>query len=428
MRISRVDTMDSNMAFVEINPKYRDLLAEAGFACAADFLARSGEPISIREDRRVERVALTDDFAGYLKKETRILIRERLSSWAGGFGWSSKSVREGMVLGELARAGVGCPVVLALGEAEGQAFVLLKEERDFLSLDEFLRRSPEQTRRIAQLLGRELSRMHETGFFHPDLFAKHVLVSQSDTLDRICLIDWQRTRRLPKVPWSRRIVDLATLDASLGAGAVSLRDRLRLLDSYLQGCSGPRVNVRKLIAAIRSRAWLLLKQRRIQRQQTASVRPMPAPVRPYDWHGWHNCPVRLTEPNLAVFPLVEFLRGQADLHLRRRTLGHAGEALRRLHDAGYLPADPGLGTWHVHSPSADAIEILLTSVADLTPTSGPVIADAADDIARLFARHGTTLSRADLLSVVHGYLGSTASRRARRDLVRRILEARETAQ
>ncbi len=416
------------MTFVEINPKYRDALAQAGLASAADFLACAGEAVCIRADRCVERVVLSENLVGYLKKETRILLRERLSSWWGGYGWSSKSVREGMVLGEVGRAQIGCPTVMALGEDGGQAFVLLKEERELAPLDRFVRRRPEQVSRIARVLGRELERMHAAGFYHPDLFAKHVLVGQADGLDRVCLLDWQRTRRQAHIPWSRRIVDLATLDASLADGAVSERDRLRLLASYLHGSIGPRPKLAKLIAAIRSRAWLLLKQRRVHRQHVASLQPTPSLAGPHNWHGWHNCPLRLTEPNLAVLPLVNFLRERADLDLRRRrlTLRTAGRALRDLHEAGYVPADLSLENWVVHAPSADEIEILLTSVSDLTPTAAPVVRLAIDDLARLMARHSSSLSRADLLSVVRGYLGP-APRRARLDLVRRILDAREPA-
>ncbi len=416
------------MAFVEINPKYRDMLARAGLASASDFLACAGESVCVRPERRVDRVMLSDNLVGYLKKETRILLRERLTSWWGGYGWSSKSVREGIVLGELGREKIGCPTVLALGEDAGQAFVLLREERDLEPLDRFLHCRPDQMSRIARMLGRELARMHAAGFHHPDLFAKHVLVGQADGLDRVCLIDWQRTRRLPMIPWSRRIVDLATLDASLATNAVPERERLRLLASYLHRIPSGRPKLRNLIAAIRSRAWLLLKQRRIRRQNLASLAPMPSLVGPHNWHGWHNCPVRLTEPNLAVLPLVNFLRGRVDVELSRRrlTLRQAGRALRDLHEAGYSPADLNLESWVVHCPAAGEVEILLTSVGDLTPTTVPVARLAIDDLARLLARHGSSLSRADLVCVVRGYLGPTP-RPARRDLVRRILDAREPA-
>jgi len=96
------------MPFVIVNPRFRDLLAQSGLASAADFLACAGEPVCIRAERRVERVVLAENLIGYLKKETRILLpRTSLSSWWGGYGWSSKSVREGIVLGNSpARASV----------------------------------------------------------------------------------------------------------------------------------------------------------------------------------------------------------------------------------------------------------------------------------------------------------------------------------
>ena len=100
------------MSFVIVNPRYRDALAQAGLASAADFLACAGEPVCFREDRQVERVSLTDDLTGYLEEGKRIHLRERLSSWWDGYGWTSKSVREGIVLGEVASAGVGCPTVI----------------------------------------------------------------------------------------------------------------------------------------------------------------------------------------------------------------------------------------------------------------------------------------------------------------------------
>jgi tRNA A-37 threonylcarbamoyl transferase component Bud32 len=416
------------MAFVVVNPRYRNVLARSGLASAGDFLACAGEPVCLRADRRVERVVLGGNLIGYLKKETRILGRERLSSWWSGYGWTSKSVREGMVLGEVGAAGIACPVVLALGEEHGQAFVLLKEERGLEPLDRILHRRSAHIRRLAKLIGSELGRMHEAGFYHPDLFAKHILVGQSDGLDRLCIIDWQRTRWSADVPWSRRLVDLATLDASLADESVSERDRLRLLTSYLRHVAGPRPRLRSIISAIRSRAWLLLWQRRIHRQHVASVRPVPR-MAPGNWHDWHNCPVRLTEPSRAVLPLVNYLRGSADLELRRRhlVLREAGRTLRDLHDAGYVSADPGLESWALSDTKPGDVEILLTSAADLMPATGPLGEGGAADLARLLSRHRATLRRTELLRVVRGYLGPRAPRRARRDLVRRILDAREPA-
>jgi tRNA A-37 threonylcarbamoyl transferase component Bud32 len=415
------------MSYLEINPLYHDTIAEAGLASVADFLACEGEPVRVRANRRVERIALPDGTIAYLKKESHIPLRERLVSWWSGYGWMSKSVREGAVLGDLTRNAIGCPTILALGEDAGRAFVLLKAERDLKPIDQFLRGQPHQTLRIAKLLGRELARMHEAGFFHPDLFAKHVLIGQSDGLDRVCLIDWQRTRRLTKVPWSRRIADIAALDASLATEAVPPRHRLRLIGEYLRNVVGPCPRLRVFADAVERRSRLLRRNRRVARQRRASVPHNPqhtlAP------HDWHNCPLRLADPSFAGLPLVKFLKAETDLQLHRRALQRVGMMLHDLHEAGYLPADPGLSTWVVDAAPtiarADEVEIYLTSAADLTP-SADAEHHAADDLARLLAHHGKRLSRGDLLRVVAGYV-KTASRPARRDLVRRILAARETA-
>src|SRR5262245_53929653 len=107
------------MSFVIVNPRYRDPPAQSGLARPADFLACAGAPVCMRADRRVDRIHLAENLVGYLKKETQILWRERLSSWWGGYGWTSKSVREGIVLGEVAHAGIGCPTVIAIGEDDG---------------------------------------------------------------------------------------------------------------------------------------------------------------------------------------------------------------------------------------------------------------------------------------------------------------------
>jgi hypothetical protein len=129
---------------------------------------------------------------------------------------------------------------------------------------------------------------------------------------------------------------------------------------------------------------------------------------------------------------MEFLAVPVDVDvrrqsLRRRALDRVGRTLRRLREAGYRPDDPDLGSWEVAIDSSGDVEIVLTNVADLAPVLGEALDTAARDIARLFAGRGSPLSPADLVCVVRGYLGPDADRRQRRDLVRRILDARETA-
>ena len=89
-------------------------------------------------------------------------------------------------------------------------------------------------------------------------------------------------------------------------------------------------------------------------------------------------------------------------------------------------ADPALESWEV-TARTDNVEIRLTSIADLTPSTARPDELAAADLARLMARHGSWLRRSELLRVVRGYLGPCVARHARRELVRRILDAREPA-
>jgi tRNA A-37 threonylcarbamoyl transferase component Bud32 len=159
----------------------------------------------------------------------RDLVR---NAWHG-FGWCATAVREGAILQAAQRAGVGCPEVVALGEAGTEAFVLTSDESNKSELRTYLTTHEVfDTRiRLAESIGRELAKMHDAGFDHPDLFAKHLLVSDDQ---RICILDWQRARWRKSVPWRLRMRDLALLDATLHDALASDRLRLRCLRAYLR--------------------------------------------------------------------------------------------------------------------------------------------------------------------------------------------------
>jgi hypothetical protein len=105
----------------------------------------------------------------------------------------------------------------------------MSELRIFLTLHE----STKTRAHLAEALGYELAKMHDAGFDHPDLFAKHILVS--DDL-RFCILDWQRARWRKSVSWRLRTRDLALLDATLHDALASDRLRLRCLRAYLRAC------------------------------------------------------------------------------------------------------------------------------------------------------------------------------------------------
>jgi tRNA A-37 threonylcarbamoyl transferase component Bud32 len=106
--------------------------------------------------------------------------------------------------------------------------------RAFLTSQESL----EMRKTLADVLGRELAKMHDAGFDHPDLFAKHILVSEDLG---ICILDWQRARWRKSVPWRLRMRDLALLDATLHDGLASDRLRLRCMRAYLRATASKEV-------------------------------------------------------------------------------------------------------------------------------------------------------------------------------------------
>src|SRR6266849_1116136 len=107
------------------------------------------------------------------------------------------------MLQALRAAGIGCPEVVALGEDGRHAFVLTRDESAMTELRSLVPSltCDEQRQQLAVTLGRELARMHDAGFDHPDLFAKHILATHDDAGFHFCILDWQRGRHRPSVSW-----------------------------------------------------------------------------------------------------------------------------------------------------------------------------------------------------------------------------------
>jgi tRNA A-37 threonylcarbamoyl transferase component Bud32 len=257
------------MAWFEILPRYASLFRRRGWDSASSFLSWTGILVNQHRNRQVEQVTLEPEaparaaasLAGaagsnvrfFLKKEYAVCWRDRFRNAWHGFGWCSTAVREAAILQALRAASIGCPEVVALGEDRGQAFVLLGDESAMTELRAFLPTlsSDEECRRLAEALGRELARMHDAGFDHPDLFAKHILVAPpkggtpasggvpplGGPTFRFCILDWQRARRRRAVSWRLRCRDLAVLDATLHGALASARLRLRCLHAYVRALS-----------------------------------------------------------------------------------------------------------------------------------------------------------------------------------------------
>jgi tRNA A-37 threonylcarbamoyl transferase component Bud32 len=259
------------MGFVQVNPRYLDLLDALDLRAPEQFLALPGIIVSGHPDRHVARTML-NSMTAFLKREHRVRWRDRVASFVAGFGFVTKSQREAMTLQAQAQLGIGCPDWIAFGEdGRGRAFLLLRALDNALELRRFLHQWRGARHQLARRLGSAIARLHATGFDHPDLYAKHVFVSADG--EQVYFLDWQRSRRGP-VGERQRIRDLAALDATLAAELASKKERVACLAAYLQysepgasgagGFGGLATPARRLAQAIHRHTQRLLHKRHIR--------------------------------------------------------------------------------------------------------------------------------------------------------------------
>lgn len=258
------------MSLIEVHPEHAEALARLGLAAAPDFLRLEGTILGGHPDRHVLQAALPLGNC-FLKKEHRVCWRDRFAHWWRGAGAISKSTREGRLLRGLEAAGIGCPQAIACGEADGRAFLLLREESGVHDLRTYLLQQPLERVALATALGRELARVHAAGFHHRDLYSKHVLVGRNDGRWRFCFLDWQRGRHVRRVSWLHRLRDLAALDATLASTMASRRERLLCWQAYLQ--AQPRLAIRpgKLLRILCRLSARLQRKRRIRELRQAPL-------------------------------------------------------------------------------------------------------------------------------------------------------------
>ncbi len=263
------------MSFVTINPRYRGLLERHGLASVQRLAALPGLIVSGHPGRNVSFVSVGGLMA-YLKREHRVRWRDRLRSAAAGFGFVSVAVREARTLAALRAAGVASPEWIATGEDErGRAFLLLAALPSAVDLRQYLhdRRmaAPAERYRFAHRLGTALAAIHEAGFDHPDLYAKHVLVTPAT--GECHFLDWQRSRRRPRLAWRLRARDLAALDAALAETFATGRERLACLCGYLAASAPLGVTAKQAARDVRRAAGRLQRRTHVRKE-----RDSPPPV------------------------------------------------------------------------------------------------------------------------------------------------------
>ena len=240
-------------------------------------------------DRDVRELRLDDDgrmVRLFLKREYKTSVRGRLMNWFAGFGRATRSRREWYVLMALLDAGIGCAEPVVYGERgtiRPVGYLILYEIERSVPLTEYLlgrgpRINLRDRRQLAAHIGHEIARMHEAGITHPDLYSKHVFLSDeraecparsaacgvrnsehsalrapSSELPRVSFLDLQRGGIRWSVSLDRRAVDLAALDATLSPELASATDRLTFLQSYLSHVR-PGYDLQTFLAAVRLRA------------------------------------------------------------------------------------------------------------------------------------------------------------------------------
>jgi tRNA A-37 threonylcarbamoyl transferase component Bud32 len=262
------------MAWAEITPHDEPVCRQHGWQSADSFFALTGVLVNRHRHRQVEMVE-ADGNRFFLKSEFAVTWRDRFRNAWSGFGWSSTAVREAKLLRALRKAGIGCPDLVACGEDQARAFVLLREAPGMAELRTVLQSlTGEPRHRLAEALGQELARMHDAGFDHHDLFAKHILAGLRDGAFRFCLLDWQRGQQRRTMSWRQRCRNLAVLDATLHGSLANDRLRLRCLRAYLSAVA-PGTNpppLRRLASHIRREAEQLQ-----QKRQVREIRQLPVP-------------------------------------------------------------------------------------------------------------------------------------------------------
>jgi tRNA A-37 threonylcarbamoyl transferase component Bud32 len=261
------------MATLLINPRYALHLWNQGLRTVADYLTYPGGVlVGSHATRNVTRVSW-GPVQGFLKREFAVPWKEQAGNWWSGFGWVSKSHREWQILHELREHRLACPEPIAMGEDQGQAFVLVRALPEVVDLPTFLQRRPGHATRTAVLRNsaRIVAQLHDLGFTHPDLYAKHFLIDVDHA--GVTLIDFQRTRRRSLVTWPERYRDLAAFHASLGESLVSQLERRCWLRAYCRALATraalPRW--RAMLAAIENRASHLLRRRKLRAMRQVAV-------------------------------------------------------------------------------------------------------------------------------------------------------------
>jgi tRNA A-37 threonylcarbamoyl transferase component Bud32 len=181
--------------------------------------------LTLRDAAGVERTFV-------LKRETRAGLGRRPRS---------RSRKEWRNLVALHDRDIAAAEPVAVGERRHwgvarQAFILVREPAETVSVAEFLQGGPgaRERRELARELGGMIRRMHDGGLAYRDLYARHILIDRErkDGAFGATLVNAERAYRFPNLAPHFRWHDLATLLVTTNYPACTAADRLRVALAY----------------------------------------------------------------------------------------------------------------------------------------------------------------------------------------------------
>ena len=127
----------------------------------------------------------------------------------------------------LTLAGFGAPEALLIGRRGGEGVLVTRDAGVPPLLDALAGAGRAGKRRLLDVLGTAVGRLHAAGFVHGDLVPSNVLASA----DGVVFLDHERTRRGRLLVWWGARRNLVQLGRFVVRG-VSLADRVRVLRAY----------------------------------------------------------------------------------------------------------------------------------------------------------------------------------------------------
>lgn len=231
--------LSDRYGMVRVDDRYRDRLKEMGLDSFTAFMGFSGGgPVRDKGIRTIERVILPGAPPAilYLKRHRRGSIWEAVKELLRGRRPLSPAAHEWDAISKVRAAGIETMAAVAFGEMRllpwlGPSFIMTAEVGG-RRLEDYVRLlcgKFREKRGIISALADCARRLHRAGLNHRDLYLSHVFLQAGGP----ALIDLQRVQQNARGTNRWVVKDLAALNYSSPASAVSRTDRMRFLHRYL---------------------------------------------------------------------------------------------------------------------------------------------------------------------------------------------------